>query len=182
MLVGRFKEGGVWDGVDLPGDFDALPATALVAVGVRAALRRVFYFDAVDPHRVWALGVVGCSTGPFDGSVRHGRVATGPDTEAKVHGRLGEVVAAISFCVLERTNESSIDEPVDLLGRPIDGVVVEVLLGFVDRIVNRTIIGRGVSLSKVVGFGVSGVAAHQFPVDLVQVVGFKHDTADDALA
>lgn len=122
------------------------------------------------------------STGPFDGPVGHGRVATGPDAEADVHGRLREVVTSVRFFVFERTDERSIDEPVNLFGRPVDGVVVEVLLGLADGVVDCTIEGGRVALSEVVGLGVGGVAAHHFPIDLVQVVGLEHDTADDALS
>lgn len=91
-------------------------------------------------------------------------------------------MTAIGFFILERTDAGSINDPVDFFGRPIDGVVMEVLLRVAERIIDGTIEGGGVSLAEVVGLRVSGVTTHQFPIYLVQVVGLEHYTADDALS
>ena len=59
---------------------------------------------------------------------------------------------------------------------------MEVLLRVVDGVVESAVVGGGIALAEVVGLGVRGVATHELPVNLVQVVGLEHDAADNTLA
>jgi len=51
-----------------------------------------------------------------------------------------------------------------------------------DAVVEGSVIGGSVSLSKVVGFNLSGVSSQPFPIDLVKIIRFHDETADNALA
>ena len=179
MGLGVFRGRG---GGCLLGGLDTLPTARLVAVFVLAAGGEIGYTSTSDVHGVGTLFVVGQPTRPFNCAVGVGGVSTGPDTDSNVHGGLREVLSVIRIFVMEGADEVPVNVPFDLLSCPERGVVVEVLLRLIDRIVDSTVVGRSVALSKVVGFSVGIVDAHEFPIDFVQIVGFEDDAADDSLA
>lgn len=146
-----------------------------VAVGVGDA-------DRLHGHGVGAARVVGQAAGPFDGAVGEFGVAAGPDPQADVHRGLGEVDAAVGVGGEEGAHDLPVDVPVDFAFGPVGGVVVPVGLWVGDWVVDGAVEGGGVAFAEVVGFHVGGVAAHEFPVDFVEVIGFEHDGRDDALA
>ena len=162
---------------------DAAPATRSVAVFVLGNVAvGVGDTHGLHGHGVGAPTVVGQAAGPFDGAVGVFGVPTSPDAQADVHGGLGEVVAAVCVGRLEGADDLAVDVPVDFAFGPVGRVVVPVVLGVGDRVVDGAVEGGGVAFAEVVGFHVGGVAAHEFPVDFVEVVGFEHDGGDDALA
>lgn len=65
---------------------------------------------------------------------------------------------------------------------PVDSVGVERCLGSADTDVGSTVVATSVAFAEVVGFDLGGVAAEGLPVDLVQVVGLKHNRAHNTSA
>ena len=59
---------------------------------------------------------------------------------------------------------------------------MEGLLWRLNRIVDRAGIAGRVPLAEIVRLDVGVVAAHELPVDFVEVVGFEHHGGDDTLA
>lgn len=165
----------------LLGSLDALPTTGLVAVFILAARGEVGYASTSHVHGVGTLLVVGQSARPFNCAVCVGGVSTGPDTDSDVHGRLREVLSVVRIFVKEGADKASVNVPFDLLSCPERGIIMEVLLRLIDRIVDGAIVGRGVALSKVICLGVGIIGAHEFPVNFVEIVRFEDDAADDSL-
>lgn len=163
-------------------DLDALPATTRVSVLVFGPAAGVRNTHRLDRHSVGALAKVRHAAGPLDCAVGLARVAAGPDAQAQVHGRLREILAAVGVLVFQRPHDGAVDVPIQLLRRPVDRVVVEGVLRGLDGVVDGARVARRVALAEVVGLDVAVVAAHELPVDLVQVVGFQHHGRDDALA
>ena len=67
-----------------------------------------------------------------------------------------------------------------MVGGPVDGVGVEVVLVAAVGQVGATVVDCGVAFSVVVGLDLGVVRAEPFPVDLVEVVGLQDEGADDA--
>lgn len=57
---------------------------------------------------------------------------------------------------------------------------MESRLGAADADVGSTVVAASVAFAEVVGFNLGGITAESFPVDLVQVIGFEHNRADNA--
>lgn len=162
---------------------DAGPGAGRVAVFVlRYVPVAVGHADGLHDHREGRAAVVCHAAGPFDRAVGFFRVAAGPDAHAHVHGGLGEVVATVGVGGFERAHDLSVDVPVYLAFAPVGRVVVPCGLGVGDGVVDGAVVGGGVAFAEVVRFDVGGVAAHEFPIDFVKIVGFEHDGRDDALA
>jgi len=66
--------------------------------------------------------------------------------------------------------------------RPVDGVVVESGLRACDIVVNGSVVGGGVTLSKVVRLDRSSVSSQPFPIDLIKIIRLHDETADNASA
>ena len=147
-----------------------------------SATARIRHAHRLDRHGVRRLAVVGHAAGPLDRAVGVLGVATGPDAEPQVHGRLWEILAAVRVGVHQRPDDRAVDVPFQLLGRPVDGVVVERLLRCLHRVVNGAGVAGRVALAEIVGFNVAVVAAHELPVDFVEVVRLQHHGRDDALS
>ncbi|KAI6765426.1 hypothetical protein HG530_006496 [Fusarium avenaceum] len=62
---------------------------------------------------------------PFDRAFRIIRVTASPDTKLDTHGSLGEGLSTVGIGVLECSDGYVVDVPLDGLGGPVDGVVVE---------------------------------------------------------
>lgn len=164
-------------------EFDALPASRLVAVAVFAAAGSVLDPRARHVHRIGALAVIGQAAGPFDRVFVIVLVPTGPDAETKVHRGLREILAVVGVLARQGADRAAIDDPLQFVGGPDDGVVVEVVLQRLGNgVVDGPVVGGGVALAEVVGLDVGDVAAEDLPVDFVEIVGLEHDAADDALA
>ena len=167
---------------DLLEDLDALPIARFVSVFVLCPAARVRHAHRLDRHSVRSLAVVCDTACPLDRAVGEARVAAGPDAQPQVHGRLWEILAPVRVGVHECPDERAVDVPLQLLGRPVDGVVVESLLRRLDRVVDRTRGARDFALAEVVRLDVAVIAAHELPVDFVEVVRLEHHGGDDALA
>jgi len=46
-------------------------------------------------------------------------------------------------------------------------------------VVDGSVVGSGVTLSEVVGFNLSAVSSKPFPVNLIQIIRFHHETANN---
>lgn len=141
--------------------------------------------DALDRHGVWALAVISQATSPLDCAIGIVRVSTSPDTKADGHGSLG-ILSAIDGTWVgdwQSTNDGAIDPPLDCLLGPLDGVIVVVILGRSGHgIPDGAIHDGGVAFAEVIGLDVGLVASNHFPIDLVEIIGFQDDTADNTLA
>jgi hypothetical protein len=116
--------------------------------------------------------------------VRRGGGASHPVAHLDLHGRLREVLApeSESITIVERAHEIAINGPLDVTRRPVNGVRVPGSDGVRDIVVHRTVVGRGVSLSKEVALHGRVRRTQPFPINLVEVIGFENETADDASA
>lgn len=68
-----------------------------------------------------------------------------------VHRGLGEASATLGILIVESADIGTINQPVDGILGPLDGVGVERVLGVADVDPSLTVIGRGIALSEVVG-------------------------------
>lgn len=162
----------------------------------------------LDTHRLHvhvegSSAVVGQTTGPLNGALAVVRVTTSPDTKSQTHGGLREARAALGIVVVEGTNDIAVNQPLDHVLVPVDGVGVEGILETRHRHVADTVIGRGITLTEVVGLDLSVVATKGFlyagndhvshhqasgesggtdPVDLVEDIRFQDNAANDTSA
>jgi hypothetical protein len=180
--MGGYGSVGEGSGECLLEDLDALPATGRVAIFVLGPSARVRDTNRLDRHGERGFAVVCQTTRPFNGSIRKARVTTGPDTEAQVHGRLWEIFASVRVGVQQCADYVAVDVPLQLLSRPVEGVVVECFLWCLNWIVDRAVIARCVSLAEIVGLYIAVVPTHKLPVYLVEIIGLKDHGRDDTLA
>ena len=132
--------------------------------------------SALDIHRVWTFGEIGETTSPLNSAIVVIWISACPDTHTDGHGGLGEVVASIGSSVWESPHQCAINVPLDLCRGPMYSVVVEVGSGIsTSGIVDRSVKGSRVALSKVVGLSVCAISAHKFPINLVEIVRFEND-------
>lgn len=158
-------------------NLDASGRTTVVAVGVGRSRVGVGDLDRLHVHGVGSSGVVGLTTSPLNGTRGVLWVTTSPDTDTETHRSLREVVASLSSS--QGANNVSVNQPLDAVTLPVDGVGVESRLGAADSDVRATVEATGVTLAKVVGLDLGGITTEGFPVDLVQVIGLEHDRADN---
>jgi hypothetical protein len=166
--MGGYGSVGEGSGECLLEDLDALPATGRVAIFVLGPSARVRDTNRLDRHGERGFAVV-CQT-------------TRPDTEAQVHGRLWEIFASVRVGVQQCADYVAVDVPLQLLSRPVEGVVVECFLWCLNWIVDRAVIARCVSLAEIVGLYIAVVPTHKLPVYLVEIIGLKDHGRDDTLA
>ncbi len=145
----------------IPDDLNALPRPRHIRVPIRRGRSVVPDLDRLDVHRVGRFGEIGLTAGPGDGTRIVGGIATGPDTDPDVHRRLGEVLAAVCVCLVQSTDGSTIDDPGDGLGVPLESIRVGSFLRLGHGIRDHAVICRGVALAKVVCLNLDGVAAQE---------------------
>ena len=99
-----------------------------------------------------------------------------PDANAHIHRRLRITPPPIRIRILQRPDHGTIDVPFQRLVRPARGVIVEIVLGRGGEGVPFGAVDGvgGVAFAVVVVFHVGGVAADEFEVDFVQVVGLEY--------
>lgn len=105
-------------------------------------------------------------------------MAGDPGTELNLGRRAREASACLARS--EDALDSTVDGPLDAVGGPVDGVLVELARNCVHRrrpaelVVGLITLGEDIGLDHLV-FGADGL-----PVNLVEVVGEEHNGADDA--
>lgn len=170
-------------------DLDALPATRLVAVdvfldalgGSGVTTSVVSDLDVLVVSVEGTLGEVGVTASPLDSALGSVLATSTPGAELDLHGGLGVVGATLGVGGLQLTNRGAINEPVDRLLRPLDGVGVVGGKGVGDGVVGTTVVGRGVTLGEVVGLDLLGITTNPLPVDLVEIVGLEDQAGHDTL-
>jgi hypothetical protein len=166
-------------------DLDALVGAAEVAVRVLSgaggtlAAHVVLDGDTLVVADEGTLGVVSETTGPVDGALGSILAAGNPGAELDLHGSLGEAVAALGVGGDELTDNGAVDDPLDGLRSPVDGVGVEAALGVAHGGVATTVVHLSAALAEVVGLDLGGITAEPLPVDLVEVVGLESHRGDD---
>lgn len=154
---------------------DGLPAAGLVTVNVFLDVRVVtgaIIASIVDDGDALVVGAegslieVGITTSPLDSALGSILATSDPSTELDLHGGLGEGLATLGIGGLEGSNDVVIDEPVDIAGGPLDGVLVEGAERVINGVVGATIVGGGVTLAEIVGLDLGVVAANPLPIDL----------------
>lgn len=168
-------------------DLDALVGTirtigphVLLSIGGTVGVVLDGHFLVVANGR--ALGEVGQATSPLDGTLGSLRVTGDPGTKLELAGSLRESGSALGVGVLELTNQVAINDPVNVVLRPLEGVGVSGGLRVADGREAATVEGRVVTLAEVVGLDIRGVAAYPLPVDLVAVIGLEDDTGHNTFA
>lgn len=164
-------------------DLDGLPRAGVVAVDVLldAVLGGGVATGIIDNRNglvvsiIRTLAEVGVTTGPLDGALGGVLAASNPGTNLDLHGGLGEAASALSILVVESTDDSTVNDPVNLLGGPLDGVGVELSDGVSNGVEGTAIVGGGVTLAEVVGLDLGVVTTEPLPVDLVEVSRLEDD-------
>jgi hypothetical protein len=113
--------------------------------------------DVLDVHGEGSSRVVGLTTGPLNRALAVGGVTTSPDTDADVHGGLGEARTALSIGVVQSTDSSTVNVPGNVILLPVHLVGVELTLGVGHTRPSVTVIGRGIALTEVVGLNSTSV-------------------------
>lgn len=180
MSRGRSNSGGGANSSRGTVDLDAVGRAAVVAVGVGRARVGVGDLDRLQVHGERSGRVVGLTASPLNSTRGVGWITASPDTDTKTHRSLREVVASLSSS--QGANNASVNQPLDAVPLPVDSVGVERCLGSADTDVGSTVVATSVAFAEVVGFDLGGVAAESLPVDLVQVVGLKHNGAHNTSA
>jgi len=126
------------------------------------------------------FGEIALAARPLDGTLWLSWPATGPVAELETHGRLRVVLAAVGegVGVPERADGDAVDDPLDPLGGPVDGVGVEGFLGARDGEVDGAIVGGGVAFAEEVGLDLRRVSTQEFPAEekkSVRVPGYIMD-------
>lgn len=114
--------------------------------------------DRLHIHGEWSTAVVSLATSPFNGTLLVAGVTTCPDAESQACRSLGEAASALGIGVVQSADSVAVNGPRDRLGRPFNRVGVEGLLGSSHGFVGGTVVAGGVTLPKVVGLDLSGVA------------------------
>ncbi len=167
-----------WEEENLRQDFDTCERSALVGPFVGGAGREIIDGGALDGHGVGALGVISQSTCPFNRAVRVVGISSRPDAHPNGHRGLRVVVSPIRGGIWESSHERAINVPFELIGRPVNGVVVEPRsrIGSVgERVVDRTVVGCRVAFSKVIGLSMRAISSQELPIHLIQIVRLEHD-------
>lgn len=155
-------------------DVDTLPLAGAVAVDVladstaggAAATSVVDNRDALVDGQEGSLVKVGVTTSPLNGALWGVLATSDPCSELDLHGSLWEGASALGISVGQSADDVAIDNPVDSLGGPVDGVGVERGQRVVDGVVGATIIRRGVTLAEVVGLDLEVITANPLPINL----------------
>lgn len=92
-----------------------------------------------------------------------------------MHGSLRECGTVLGISVCEGSDDVAVDDPVDALGSPVDGVCVEGALRVGDVREATTVVCGCVALAKVVGLHLGSITTQPFPVDFVKIVRLKDD-------
>jgi hypothetical protein len=97
---------------------------------------------------------------------------------------LREVLASESksITVVECADKVAVDGPLDVVRGPIDGIGVPSTDRVSDIVVDGSIVGRSVALAKEVALHRCISRTQPFPIDLVEVIRFKNETADNTSA
>lgn len=169
-------------------DLNTLPAASLVAKGVGFTSGKVLDIESCYGHGEWSFFVVGHPASPLDCAVGiASRVTTGPDTEPDAHGSLWKVLAiqCHRIVVVECANDVVVDVPIDFLGGPDGGVIVE-CESVVDWVPDGAVVRSGISLAyrlsvfykivgsrsltEKVGLHKGCVSTDHFPINFVKIV------------
>lgn len=126
---------------------------------------------APDIHGEGAVAVVGHTTSPLDGALGVGGITTGPDTNAQVHGALGETGATLGFVVGDGADVLAIDRPCDVVFLPVDAVGVEGVHGGLNGLPGLTIVRGGIALAEVIGLDLVVVATDTLLGDVSAELG-----------
>lgn len=163
---------------DSRSDLDTLPTSCVVAVGIFGSGREIHSPDALDSHCIRALVVIDFSPCPVDCVIIILRISTCPDADSNIARRLRVVCTSLRLIVCERSHDLSINVPFQLLLRPTSCVVVKVVLRSLGhRVPFCAFDGIGcVAFTVIIILGVGGVAADEFEVNFIEIVGLKYDT------
>lgn len=130
---------------------------------------------------------VNLTTGPVDGTLGVAGLAGGPERHLQARGGLGVLEAVGSGVpgvgLLQGAHDGAVDDPLGLVGLPVDLVGVPVVKGILvaDRGVGAVVPVEN-TLPVVVGLNRSQVGTNPLVIDLVLDVGEQDESSDDTLA
>jgi hypothetical protein len=134
-----------------------LVATGLISICVLTAAAVVLDSDALHVHGERSASKIGRSSGPLAGSVGGRRWliccrigTSNPIAHLDLHWCLWEVLASKSesITVVKSAHKVAINGPFDVSGGPVDGVCVPGANWVGDVVIDSSVVGRGVALSK----------------------------------
>lgn len=106
-----------------------------------------------------------------------------PQAKTDLHRALGVlVVGSLAVGRFQGTHDLAVKQPGQGSGSPIQGVSVESSHGAADSRTGGVIVGSRNCFAKIVGLHNGVIGAAPFPVNLIEIVGEEHDTADNAAA
>jgi hypothetical protein len=97
---------------------------------------------------------------------------------------LREVLASKSesISVVESTNKVAIYRPLDIIRSPVNGISVPGSDRISDTMIESSVIGCGIALSEEIALDRSVIDSQPLPINLIEVIRFKDETADDTSA
>lgn len=172
----RRKEKSKGEGDEtVPRDLDALPVAGCVAVRVRTPGTVILHEHTLNRHSEGCVTKISFPARPLNDAFRLRRIATSPNTQSQIHGCLRKVLTTDGVSIEECPSEDPINKPFDRGTCPHGRVVVEVILRVVDAVVDCAVVARRVAFAEIVCLDRGSVAADEFPVYFVEVVGFEDD-------
>ena len=173
------------DGLTVVDNLDALPGAAAIRVLVLGGLlsatatHEVLDLDALVVGVEGSVGEVGKAAGPLDGTGLVALLSGDPGSQLDTHGGLGVSSAAREALGEQGADDLAVDDPLQLLARPLEGVGVVLGQGASDGREAAAVVRSVAALAKVVGLDLGVVAANPLPVDLVEIVRLEHDAGHD---
>lgn len=164
------------------GAFDASPGAALVGPGVEVGWVGIGDFDALDVETI-ATSWRRDRCLPSTPGVVVVWVPGIPQAKTDLHGALRVlVVGSLAIGGFQGTHHLAVKQPGNGSRRPINGVGVESCHGAADSRAGRVVVGPRDCLAKIIGLHDGVIRAAPLPINLIEIVGEEHDTADDAAA
>lgn len=79
----------------------------------------------------------------------------------------------------QSADDGAVDDPVDLVLGPLNGVGVGAGERSIDGVESTTVVGGGVALAEVVGLDLLVVTANPLQVDLIEIIGLENSAGNN---
>ena len=156
---------------------DRLPSTIRAGIGVLCTCGVIRHSNRAYHHGVWTTSVVCGTARPSNGTRSVGRVAAAPCPEFDHHRRL-RVLPGLRGLWSQCSHGFSINLPGDLVGGPVNRVLMERSLIVRIGMEGSSIVCGSLTLPKIVALHLLSVSSKPFPIDFVKIVRLQHRTAD----
>lgn len=90
---------------------------------------------------------------------------------------MGEILAVEcdGITVVDSSDNSTVDKPIDLVLGPVDGIFVECVYSITDSVCSTAIVACGVALSKEIALNLVGLGSDPLQINLIEVGRFENE-------